>query len=150
MMLSAHFSLEELIASEVAVRAGIDNTPTPDVLRNLYRLAEGLDRVRKALGNCPIHVTSGYRAQRLNQAIGGAKDSMHVKGLAADILCPAFGPPLTVCRALARAKLGTDQIIHEFGRWCHVAFPQEGQEARNELLTIVSVTKGYELGLLTI
>jgi len=27
MMLSEHFSLEELTASEVAARAGIDNTP---------------------------------------------------------------------------------------------------------------------------
>jgi hypothetical protein len=150
MMLSEHFSLEELIASEVAARAGIDNTPSPEVLRNLYRLAEGLDRVRQVLGNAAIHVNSGYRCQRLNQAVGGAKNSAHILGLAADIVCPNLGPPLTVCRAIAKANLGTDQIIHEFGRWCHVAFPAEGQAPKNDLLTIASAARGYEVGLLTV
>jgi len=101
MMLSEHFSLEELTASEVAARAGIDNTPSPEAMGNLLRLAEGLELVRAALGNNPIHVTSGYRSPRLNQMVGGAKNSMHMQGLAADILCPSFGPPLEVCRAIA-------------------------------------------------
>jgi zinc D-Ala-D-Ala carboxypeptidase len=150
MMLTPHFSLEELTASEVAARMGIDNAPPPSVVRNLGRLAEGLERVREALGNLPIHVTSGYRCQRLNQAVGSPKNSMHLKGLAADFICPNFGDPLTVCRAMAKAELGTDQIIHEFGRWSHVAFPEQGQAPRNELLTIVSRDKGYELGLVTV
>src|SRR5438093_11543543 len=91
MMLSEHFSLEELTESEVAARAGIDNTPSAETMRNLLRLAAGLELVRAALGNNPIHVTSGYRSPRLNQMVGGAKNSMHTQGLAADILCPAFG-----------------------------------------------------------
>src|SRR5437667_5283176 len=48
MMLSKHFSLEELTASEVAARAGIDNTPPAEAIRNLVRLAEGLELVRAA------------------------------------------------------------------------------------------------------
>jgi len=147
MMLSAHFSLEELTASEVAARAGIDNTPSAEVVRNLARLAEGLELVRLALGSKPVHITSGYRSARLNQMVGGSKNSMHIQGLAADILCPAFGPPLEVCRAIARSGIGTDQIIHEFGAWCHVAFPHPGQIGRNELLTIRSVATGAEPGL---
>ena len=138
MMLSAHFSLEELTASEIAARAGIDNTPSAEVARNLARLAGSLEIVRVALGNKPVHITSGYRSARLNQMVGGSKNSIHIQGLAADILCPAFGPPLEVCRAIAKSGIGTDQIIHEFAHWCHVAFPRPGQMARNELLTIVS------------
>jgi len=76
MMLSEHFSLEELTASEVAARAGIDNTPSAETMRNLLRLAAGLELVRAAIGNNPIHVTSGYRSPRLNQMVGGAKNSM--------------------------------------------------------------------------
>ena len=136
MMLSAHFSLEELIASEVAARAGLDNTPPPAVMSHLSRLAESLERVRVALGNHAIHVTSGYRSPKLNQMIGGSKNSMHMQGLAADILCPAFGSPLEVCRTIVASGIQTDQVIHEFGRWCHVAFAPDGKTPRKELLTI--------------
>ena len=70
----------------------------------------------------------------LNQMIGGAKNSMHTLGLAADILSPAIGPPLQVCRAIARSGILIDQV-NEFGRWCHGGFAPEGHSARNELLT---------------
>ena len=147
MLLSEHFSLEELTASEVAARAGIDNSPSAETMQNLLRLAVRLELVRAALGNNPLHVTSGYRSPRLNQMVGGSKNSMHMQGLAADILCPAFGPPLEVCRAIAKSGIAADQIIHEFGRWCHVGLAPEGHAARNELLTIANVVTGYELGL---
>jgi len=150
MMLSAHFSLEELTASEVAVRAGIGNAPPPELMSNLVPLAESLELVRTALVNNAVHVTSGYRSPRLNQMVGGSKHSMHLQGLAADILCPAFGPPLEVCRAIARSKVPADEIIHEFGQWCHVAFPPPGQLARHELLTIRDAAIGAELGLRTV
>ena len=147
MQLSAHFSLEELIASETAVRSGIDNTPPEELLANLRVLAEGLEKVRAALGGRPIHVNSGYRCLTLNAAIGGAKSSLHLKGLAADIICPQYGPPLAVCRAMVSARVRTDQVIHEFGSWCHVAFAPPGVVPRAELFTIASATRGYERGL---
>src|SRR5207249_10139501 len=129
MLLSPHLSLEELAAAEVAARVGISNAPPPDVMGNLVRLAEGLERVRAALGNNAVHVTSGYRSPRLNQMVGGSRHSMHMQGLAADILCPVFGPPLQVCRAIARPSVRTDQVIHEFGKWRHVAVRPPWQSA---------------------
>jgi hypothetical protein len=147
MQLSEHFSLEELIASEMAARQGIDNTPSDAIVANLRALAEGLERVRAVLGGKPVRVTSGYRCAALNAAIGGATNSMHMRGLAADILCPQFGSPLEVCRAIVDAGLVTDQIIHEFGRWSHVAFAVPGTQARKELLTIASAAQGYQRGL---
>ena len=147
MMLSPHFSLEELTASEVAARARIDNAPPPEVMDNLVRLAQGLELVRRVLGNYAVHVTSGYRSPRLNQMVGGSKHSMHMQGLAADILCPAFGPPLEVCRAIARSSVPADQVIHEFGHRCHVSLPPTGGIARHELLTIRNAATGAELGL---
>jgi len=147
MQLSPNFSLEELIASEVAARAGINNSPGPAVIENLRRLAQGLELVRLAVGSCPIHINSGYRSPALNARVGGVSSSAHVRGLAADIVCPQFGSPLEVCRAIAEQDFETDQIIHEFGKWCHVAFAPPGAIARKQLLTIASASKGYAQGL---
>jgi zinc D-Ala-D-Ala carboxypeptidase len=148
MQLSEHFSREELIASEVAVRSGIDNVPPAEEIEvNLLALAAGLELVRAVLGGKPIHVSSGFRCAALNRAVGGAANSAHMLGLAADILCPQFGSPLEVCRAIDAAGIKTDQIIHEFGHWCHVAFPAPGAPGRGELLTIASAAQGYQVGL---
>jgi hypothetical protein len=150
MQLTPHFTLEELIASENAARLGIDNTPSPLVLANLKVLALGLESVRECLGGLPIHVNSGFRCPELNKAIGGAPDSRHMVGLAADIVCPAFGKPLQVCQALVAKKIPVDQIIHEFGQWCHVSFAATGGAPRFQLLTIASAKTGYQNGILAV
>ncbi|HXA97573.1 MAG TPA: D-Ala-D-Ala carboxypeptidase family metallohydrolase [Candidatus Dormibacteraeota bacterium] len=106
MQLTEHFSLEELIASEVAARSGIDNTPSATIVSNLRVLAQGLERVRAAFGGKPIHVNSGYRCAALNAAIGGAGNSLHMQGLAADIVCPQVGEPL---RRVSRDCRGRDR-----------------------------------------
>ncbi len=147
MQLSEHFSLQALIASETAVRMGIDNRPPPELMANLRALAAGLEEVRAALGDRTIHVSSGFRCIALNSAVGGAKESRHMRGLAADILCPQFGPPLAVCRAILAANIEADQIIHEFGKWCHVSFAAPGDAPRRQLLTIASAALGYSEGL---
>lgn len=145
--LTEHFSVAALIHSDTAIRLGIDNSPNDQVLANLLLLAKGLEEVRAALGGRDLIINSGYRCLELNTRIGGAKKSRHMDGLAADIVCPAFGPPLAVCRAIVAAGIVTDQVIHEFGKWCHVGFAPAGTLPRGERLTIASAAKGYEVGL---
>jgi hypothetical protein len=147
MQLTENFSFEELTASDTAARAGIDNTPPDALMTNLQSLAEGLEQVRRTLGGLSIHVNSGYRCPELNAKIGGAPDSRHLSALAADILCPEFGPPLSVCKAIAASGIPIDQIIHEFGHWCHVSFPAPGAIAQGKLMTIASAAQGYQVGL---
>lgn len=149
MQLTEHFSLEELIASEMASRLGINNTPPPSVCISLLILAQGLEEVRTLLIS-PIHVNSGYRSKQLNQVVGGSKTSDHIIGLAADIICPTFGKPLEICRAIAASNIPFKQVIHEFGHWCHISFALPHEEAKRELLTIASVATGYQEGLLTV
>lgn len=80
-----YFTLKELTRSATAEEKGIDNTPTPEVEKNLTLLVENvLDPLRKLSGK-PITVNSGYRCPELNKAVGGSKTSDHVKGFAADI-----------------------------------------------------------------
>ena len=50
MKLTEHFSLDELTASETALRKGIDNTPPPAVTEKLRMLAATLEQVRSLLG----------------------------------------------------------------------------------------------------
>ena len=49
------------------------------------RLVDALQELRD-LANAPIRVTSGYRCSEHNRAVGGAKQSRHLRGHAADIV----------------------------------------------------------------
>jgi hypothetical protein len=135
-MLSENFTLDEFIFSQTAARLGIDNTPPPPVLANLKRLAQALEVVRAALGGAPILISSGYRSPALNKAVKGARNSAHVLGLAVDFTAPRFGTVLQTAKAAAASGVAFDQIIHEFGRWVHLAIPAQDQQARTETLTI--------------
>jgi zinc D-Ala-D-Ala carboxypeptidase len=135
-MLSDNFTLDEFVFSQTAARLGIDNTPPPPVLANLKRLAQALEVVRSALGGAPILVSSGYRSPALNKAVKGARNSAHVLGLAVDFSAPRFGSVLQTAKAAAASGVAFDQIIHEFGRWVHLAIPAQDQAARAETLTI--------------
>jgi len=132
MRLSQHFSLDEFTFSQTAARKGIDNSPSPEAIAMMIALCEEvLEPLRAKLGR-PIIVTSGYRSPGLNAMIGGSPNSQHCKGEAADVVVPGLSP-LEVCRAIE--QLGRyDQLIHEFGRWCHVSW--RGEElSRRETLT---------------
>jgi hypothetical protein len=121
MNLTAHFTLEELTRSDYATRHGIDNSPTADVLANLYVLADGLERVRSVLDH-PVWVSSGYRCPKVNAGLGGARYSQHMQGLAADIHS-TYGAPREVCEAILDAEdfIEFDQLIFE-GDWTHISF----------------------------
>lgn len=129
MTLSPHFSLAELTASDTAKARKIDNTPSAAVKGNLVRLAAVLEQVR-ALVNGPIIVSSGYRSPALNAAVGGAANSAHVQGLAADITSPRM-----TAKALAvlirESNIQFDQLIYE-NTWVHIGL-QAGAPRRQVL-----------------
>lgn len=56
-----------------------------------YRLAELLDAIREHFG-VPVKVTSGNRCSEYNAYIGGAANSQHLKGKAADIKIKGVKP----------------------------------------------------------
>lgn len=80
-----YFTIGELTGSATARRLGIDNTADARAVAALTALVDNvLDPLRTAYG-APIRITSGYRSPRLNAAVGGAKSSHHLRGMAADI-----------------------------------------------------------------
>lgn len=147
-MLSEHFSLDELVFSQTAARKGIDNTPTPEHFRNMRRLCALLEDVRDVVGT-PVRVTSGYRCPDLNLAIGGAKNSQHLTGCAADIKCAGVSTQ-EVIEIIIEADLPYDQLIQEYadsatGGWVHISVPNDPQDKpRKDVLIIDSKgTRGY-------
>lgn len=131
MNLTSHFTLEELTDSDLAERKGIDNTPSSEIVSNLYVLADGLERARTVLGE-PITITSGYRSPKLNSSLGGAKNSQHTQGLAADFKVQNM-TPREVCFVLMENEdfVRFDQLIQE-GKWTHISF---SDNPRGEVLT---------------
>ena len=125
MKLSTHFSLSEFTASQTAARLGIDNTPPPEVIENLKRVAEWLEGVRVLLG-VPIFISSGYRCLALNRKVGSKDTSQHLTGEAVDFTAPAFGSPRHIIDRINDAGMDYDQLILEFpknGGWVHASYP---------------------------
>ena len=129
-----YFTLDELIHSDTADRLCIDNTPDDDAIDNLDRLVTRvLDKLRDGWGR-PIIVTSGYRCKELNAAVGGARNSQHLKGQAADIISDDFEEFRRFVRRWCKDN-EFDQCIfeHSGGReWIHISYV-EGRNRRQVL-----------------
>lgn len=94
MKLSSHFELSEFTRSETADKLGIYNgldwSDSAWIVDNLERLCVcALEPLRRYLDE-PIFISSGYRCPRLNEAVGGSRNSQHRIGEAADIYFSSF------------------------------------------------------------
>ena len=119
--LSAHFTLSEFTRSREAQLYGFDNDPPAHVVVELRRLCHTvLEPLRALLGGDPLKVASGYRSPAVNEAVGGAPNSDHRWGRAADIYSIAVAPTELATR-LARSGLPTRLVILEYGLVTHVS-----------------------------
>jgi len=143
MQLTEHFTLDELTASDTAIRLGIDNTPSDAVIENLKRTAAMGESIREILGQVAGHeviitVTSGYRCEALERILCQSDYSAwcarrtinqnsaswveyfshkaHPKGRAIDFRAYRFGSPFQIVRELQKHSeliAEVDQIIME-------------------------------------
>ena len=113
-----YFKLEEMLRTGT----NLPNVPTWEVVDNLRALIENvLIPAREALG-APIHVNSGYRSPEVNKAVGGAKNSQHVLGEAADLTTGTKEGNKLLFQALLKVAM-FDQLIDEKDfSWIHVSF----------------------------
>jgi len=144
MKLSKNLSLAEVTKSATAKRRGIANEPTIDHLESLKAVAENIFQPIREEFMCPIFISSGYRSEALNEAIGGSKTSQHSKGEALDLDADVYG---VITNAdifnFVLDRLDFDQLIWEFGTdenpdWVHVSFKKEGRN-RMQVLKAVRV-----------
>lgn len=120
-----YFTLEELTKSSTATRKRIKNVPNKEQEQNLIDLIDNiLDPLREAYGK-PIIVTSGFRSQELNTAIGGVRNSQHMNGQAADIrsVPDTIQENKKIFELAQELKLPYDQLLDEYNyNWIHVSY----------------------------
>lgn len=140
MKISEHLDLSELIRSESAKRNGISNMPIEAHIANFKVLAEKVFEPIRNHFRCPIHISSGYRSEALNKAIGGSATSQHSKGQAVDV--DMDGTPNGVTNLdifkFIKDNLIFDQLIAEFPtkgnpNWVHVSY-NEGKNRKQILV----------------
>ena len=135
-MLSENFSLRELTRTNYEE---CQDEPGTDEKRNLAMLAQRvLQPLRDTWGD-KLKVNSGYRSLLLNAHVRGAKNSYHLRGLAADLDC---GTDAVKAMRLAMACKDmelpvVEAIVSKRGRqyWLHVAL-REDDDRKNAVFSI--------------
>ena len=106
--ISDHFTL-----SEMACKDGTDKVLySTDLLKKLEQL--------RAYGGFTITINSGYRSPAYNKKIGGATNSQHIKGTAADIVVKKYGKTVSgklvccLCQSLGFKGIGyiSESAVH--------------------------------------
>jgi len=148
MNLSENFTLAEMVQSDTASRQGFKEQfkPNDEVIENLRLLCVNvLQPLRDKTGK-NIIISSGYRCKRLNTSIGGASNSQHLIGEAADIKVEGM-KPFEVCKLIIDLNLPFDQIIEEFGVWTHVSFSKRNRKEKLQAYKQGRATKYKTLNL---
>lgn len=146
-MITEHFSYKEVQHSGYAIRNGIANIPPPELDCAIEFTADAMERVRAALGNNSIHITSWYRSPLVNKGVGSKPSSQHTRGEAVDFTCPGYGTPAAICKQLIHLQdlIRFDQLILE-PSWVHISFTLSGTKPRGQVLSLLK-TGGYAPGL---
>ena len=143
-----HFSIKELCVSTKHPELVVIPTENSPEWLNLQALVESLLEPIRAKIQRPIYVSSGYRPPRLNAATGGAANSNHLTGCAADChvrkgKATDTAGNLGIIAALLSLGIPFDECLLEGAtfdksgeitgcRWVHLAY-RRGQPNRNKL-----------------
>lgn len=144
MKITKNFTMEEMVKSNTAQRLGIDNTPSREEFNNIVELVKTvLQPIRDKYGK-PIYVSSGFRCEALNNAVGGSKTSQHRFGSAVDIEASnGNNTKLFNCikEMIENGEIEVGQLIWEYGTkqnpdWVHVSLPMSHK--KNQILYFYS------------
>lgn len=151
------FNIFEFIKSETAIKKGIDNEPDEKSMDNLISLMRMMDKIRERwtqyceenyLGSPAIIITSGYRSEELNKAVGGSKTSQHRYGEACDFKAKNGQNKAlfeVILDMIEEGDIECSQLIWEYGdennpSWIHLG--RYVGRKRNEVLRYEK-GKGY-------
>ena len=130
-----YFTMGELISSTTADAHSINNKCDLSAATALKALVDNvLDPAREWYGK-PVYVNSGYRCPQLNRILGGAVNSQHMKGEAADITTGSKEGNKELFEYI-RENLPFDQLIDEKDfSWVHVSYRKDGKN-RHKILKL--------------
>lgn len=139
--MAKYFQLDEFLHSESAIRHNIENIPSFDIVHNLEVFASILDKIREAYGN-PIYISSGYRNEALNKAVGGAENSGHKYGSCADLQVNGSIRDFAnfVKTYLDSNSIKYDELLFEQSgntEWLHFAWKGKDGKQRMKLFDII-------------
>jgi len=133
MKLSANFTLDEVIKSQVATRKGISNNPSPQQIENLKALAVNILQPIRTNFDKPLIISSGFRCAELCLAIGSKITSEHCaaeKSAAADF--EIWGVDNRELALWIKDNLEYNQLILEYYKdgdpnsgWVHCSYSTE-------------------------
>ena len=138
--LSEHFVLGEFTRSKYPE---VYNIPSHEAIANLKRLCVWLEVLRNKVGH-PIVINSGYRSPQLNRKVGGAANSNHLTGCAADIRTSGYEQAICYAAILINyakeSQQDYDELLIEKNRygavWLHFAVrPKDNRHKVNFLTT---------------
>lgn len=130
-----YFSIGELSQSDTADKMGIPNRPNTMQKMNMEKLIVNvLDPIRSLYGK-PIYVNSGFRSESLNKAVGGAKNSQHMFGQAADITTGSREENKklwdVVMFLFQEGDIDFDQLIDEKNlSWIHISYNEDNNRGQ--------------------
>ena len=130
-----YFTIVDLIKSTTADHLGIDNHPSDEIREELELTVckvNLISLIAHAYGTS-IRVTSGYRCSRLNKALGGVSNSLHMQGRAVDFVVSNQNLRHKLHDALKEEPclklLGICELI-EYTNFIHVGFMRHSLEVR--------------------
>lgn len=133
--ISQNFTLEEFTASATAKAKGIANNPGQTDVVNICGLVHNiLQPLRKWWGK-EVKIGSGFRSLKLNNAVGGVKNSQHMKGEAADLCIDGDIQKGKQWFNWIKTHCDFDQLIWEKNPktgnyWVHVSYRCDGKNRR--------------------
>ena len=139
MKLTEHFSFDELTKSSSRPDLEpLNRRKAVSYMDNIQLVANQLEVLRHSIGDLPITVYSGFRCEELNKAVGGAKRSGHLSGLAADIVANGLSVKELFEHIKSNPIPHIAKVIHEKigSHWVHISFSQEEVKTTEYLVTV--------------
>ena len=141
MKLTEHFSLQEMLRSDLAIKYGIKNEPKTQeeavqVIANLVAICTKILEPLREYVQQPIYINSAYRCKKLNKILhSSSPTSQHLTGSAVDIRISSVEQMNKMIEYIRTLEF--DQLIIERNscgsRWLHVSYNRTGKNRKQVL-----------------